>query len=1231
MNVPMQLLLLSTLSGITLCTIYIVMPDTPKKSCYNCKRLDQYLSNAKKYFTSDAELHFQRGEFMIYSNFRLIDAHNISFIGTAFNQKPSTVIKCDDRHEPVGIEFIGITYLVMKNVKIVHCHTMNELRNLHSPVPHNQYPMSVIIFNCYNISLHNVELFGSSSHSHGGRLLASNIFGKSIISNLTCSEVFIFYADTSLVKSAQSNNTLIVQNYDPLYYDYSSEIYYQSDQYYYNDPFSHSYENEYLYRHGDNYDRQPNSQIKDFTHFDELYTLPAIIVHLKQNLYGVNLQIVNTTFYILDYFTVMHIVSNNDGNFRSHISVNYCVFIDNEFTKSHRFLASMILINFITCDVKTGEQLTGSTTLNFKNNTFTKNVYEGNLINIAWEHKNCSRDWTGTNSNQIMPQITISQCYFISNKFTHFIRLVSLKLVKVVVKISGTIFEELLERRNHATTGLPAIVIQNVILSLQGPVTFHSVDITRSLIYTNTHILVTGTISCSHIKAKGLITGTSNYRIHLIGNVYISIRNITTQNEAFTAEKTGNQLYSPCYFQFYKTNDNKTPEHKIVISHIVNNKVFDINTGNVNCKLVNGSVYYEANPLVIYQSHIHLINKTGQYPLFDTGLLCHCLSVPNPNCTSNIIGPIFPGQILKLNIALNKRVINEAAVAISVKVYDEDIPESVCKVSSLLQAEQLVEKNCTNINYTVLADNTHLCKLILHSTKFDYPTVYNVRLLHCPHGFVFSKQEKRCICDKVLTSNNIIYDCDINEQTILRPTNLWITVTAKNGSYKYHINLNCPLHYCLPHSSHLNFSTPDSQCQFNRSGILCGHCQQGLSTVFGSSHCQQCSNTYLFLTVPIAGTGLVLVFLLFILNLTVTDGTINAFILYVNIVGINTPVLFPHVSSFTPAYILISLANLDLGIQTCFYNGMDDYAKMWLQLVFPFYLIFIATSLIITSRYSTTIQRLTARRALPVLVTLFLLSYTKILLIVSSVLFSYSKLISLPSGHTTMVWSVDANVPLFGVKFIVLFITCLIIFLMLVPFNMVLVFTRLFSRFSFINKFKPLIDAYQGPYKDKMYYWVGLQLALRAVYFALSSLDRNINLTVSIVLFSLVEGMYGAIKPFKNEMKNYQEQIFNVNILILFVIALYNQTTTNTIAVNVMIGLAMGHFSLIVMYHIVTYVLSGDTRDKLQLYTSTLTELITRQRKKPGLQQFDLHDNIRIPEAVNYREYREPLVLLGHD
>ena len=524
-----------------------------------------------------------------------------------------------------------------------------------------------------------------------------------------------------------------------------------------------------------------------------------------------------------------------------------------------------------------------------------------------------------------------------------------------------------------------------------------------------------------------------------------------------------------------------------------------------------------------------------------------------------------------------------------------------------------------------------MCQLILYSTKWYYPTIYFVNLQRCPIGFIFNKLIKSCICDPMLVMNNIIGDreCDINDQTILRPVNSWISATTHKNFQTYHISLHCPFHCCLPHSSHLNFSTPNSQCQFNRSGLLCGHCQQGLSTVFSSSHCKTCSDIYLLLIIPIIVFGFILVILLFILNLTVTDGAVNGFILYANIISINTPILFPNVNHFTPAYTFISLANLDLGIQTCFYNGMDDYAKMWLQLAFPFYLIFIATLIIITSRYSTKIQRLTARRALPVLATLFLLSYTKILRMVSSVLFFYSTITHLPSKHTTLVWSVDANVPLFGVRFTILFILCLILFLILVPFNVILLFTRTLSRFRYINKFKPLLDAYQGPYKIKFYYWTGLQLLIRVIFFGTSSLDRNLSLTVGIALFSLIGGIQGVLKPFKNEYKNFQEQVFLMNITILYAFLLYNQEAINAMAVNVMITMAAIHFTLIITYHIITYVCSAVIKHKIKSSVNTIFKWINTLRGKPqNDNHFELQDNVRckIPEAVNYHEFRDPLL-----
>ena len=158
--------------------------------------------------------------------------------------------------------------------------------------------------------------------------------------------------------------------------------------------------------------------------------------------------------------------------------------------------------------------------------------------------------------------------------------------------------------------------------------------------------------------------------------------------------------------------------------------------------------------------------------------------------------------------------------------------------------------------------------------------------------------------------------------------------------------------------------------------------------------------------------GVLMVVALFVFNITIDSGSFNAYIFYSNIMSINYSSFCPNSNSF---HCILSLFNLDLGIETCFYNGMDDYSKIWLQLSFPFYLIIIAVALIISSRYSPKIQRLTAHRSLQVLATLFLLTYTKILLAVCQVLFAFPSIIYLPSERTSIVWSVDASMKIIGI------------------------------------------------------------------------------------------------------------------------------------------------------------------------------------------------------------------------
>ena len=133
--------------------------------------------------------------------------------------------------------------------------------------------------------------------------------------------------------------------------------------------------------------------------------------------------------------------------------------------------------------------------------------------------------------------------------------------------------------------------------------------------------------------------------------------------------------------------------------------------------------------------------------------------------------------------------------------------------------------------------------------------------------------------------------CDINQQTILRPSHSWVYDVHNNKSFDYQISLICSSFHCLPYSSHLKLLDPNAQCMSKRSSTLCGQCRQGFSTVFGSTKCQQCSSIYLLLIIPIAILGVLFVVLLFLLNLSVTIGTVYMFIIYVNITSIYSTIL----------------------------------------------------------------------------------------------------------------------------------------------------------------------------------------------------------------------------------------------------------------------------------------------------------------------------------------------------
>ena len=91
---------------------------------------------------------------------------------------------------------------------------------------------------------------------------------------------------------------------------------------------------------------------------------------------------------------------------------------------------------------------------------------------------------------------------------------------------------------------------------------------------------------------------------------------------------------------------------------------------------------------------------------------------------------------------------------------------------------------------------------------------------------------------------------------------------------------------------HFGCCCSDEQCTYQRSGLLCGSCKSNLSLAIGTSQCLECTNTHFTLLLPFALAGLMLVLFLIVCNLTVSMGTVNGLIFYVNIVHVNRAFFF---------------------------------------------------------------------------------------------------------------------------------------------------------------------------------------------------------------------------------------------------------------------------------------------------------------------------------------------------
>ena len=777
--------------------------------------------------------------------------------------------------------------------------------------------------------------------------------------------------------------------------------------------------------------------------------------------------------------------------------------------------------------------------------------------------------------------------------------------VTIMIKsteISHNIFgQNALYVASYAYQDLVKIVLQDVTLnnnSYNSTLTPLNSSSPLSTVCTEFVTLVLNSVSITNSNATGLLAyrtvimintnSTSIFHVHnntgidggglaMYGDSYLMFQNNSLLN--FTNNKaqrggaifvyTLNSAESPCFYQYvqgtlplstkaYFTGNNAETAGSVLFG------------GNQNCLLFNIPYINFTQSHVYFNETFNYSAQTGPSVISsEPAHVCFCGDNNTINCSqTQLTMTAYPGEEINISVVTVGQENGVSPGLITI--------ESKGSVHAKAETYKTIPMNCTSIAFNPIAVNYSITITTDRSSFISRSVMLNINKTDCPLGFQISNETGACDCTELTqkASSSLNLKCDAATNTISRQGDVWIG----NISDCVIVHSPCPLDYCNTQSANFSFTDPDPQCALKRSEILCGGCSNNFSLALGSNKCIPCPDPFhLALIIPFAAAGLGLVALLTVLNLTVSIGTINGLIFYASIVKISESngIFFPN----GPVPVLsqfIAWLNLDLGIETCFYHGMTAYHKVWLQFVFPLYIWFIIATIIVLCRYSRWLSRKIGGNVVQVLATLILLSFTKIFRTFAPAL-TWVELSC--EVNITTVWYMDGNVPYFSTEHYILMAAAVLFLLLAVPYTLALLFDvvieKYLTRIAFFRrrwiKFKPLIDAYHGPYKDNCRFWTGLLLLVRMSFTLVSlHLDTFGTLifitTSSTVLLSLLvifEGVYQ--KKYLNILECLS--FLNLGLLSALAAVYQNNDFNEQVITIVSISAALVTFIGILLFH----------------------------------------------------------------
>ena len=724
-----------------------------------------------------------------------------------------------------------------------------------------------------------------------------------------------------------------------------------------------------------------------------------------------------------------------------------------------------------------------------------------------------------------------------------------------------------------------------------------------------------------HLSSDSQLLLSHNSHLNVSGNtgmlygggIYVSYAGLLTPTLVDFVDCYIEKLTCPgwCFFQFVNSdgqyvNASDIAEHNatVILSHntatLGGNNVF--NGHFQNCSLQTAQGTLSANiDLISTVFHLHppmdSIKETiPSYPY----LICLC-DGDEPKCIREHEFVIDTYPVQQFPIIVNVMGDWQQVLPVTVKIVHD---------SETIHSSQVHEMDilgCTKV-YTM----EHLSPGSYHHFSLQASLAKDLAVLKrnlvvnvfnsCSSGLVFDQHG--CDCDAFLRQHKFTCAIKTNSTTYrTQSPHYWIGMTGNHLI----ISPNCPIFYCnsdlLQSGLTLDEVMLNKQCSNGRQGLLCSECPSGYSSVIGSLKCKRCSSVWLLQLPLYALAGIVTVALLFFFNLTLLQGTIMGVVLYANIMGLMEDFLQEH--AWNPLFIFLSILNHQSGAGVCFYDGMDQFARALLQFVFPFYLFtLLIVIIIVTHKCGYRMfrkARFIARRAVPVLATIMVLTYTS-LVSTAIVPLRYATLYNADTAQGERVWLYQPTLPYFGGQHLVLGILSIAVtVLYLIPFTFTMLFGDLMRRYIHKLWFSHFMDVLHGGFRWPLGFWIGLRLLLRVILVVINiSTNPNTSAFCTFVTAGTLLVVQLLVRPFRDPnqfredthlqgppsckrncltlirkfFNTYHAPLFDTlylqNIVLMSAIAFGSSSQTVVLSVagvNILILLALVQFAVILVYH----------------------------------------------------------------